>query len=72
MDRLSDPDTTVLASVERRGEADGVSNFIQACRTAGFATRMVYRSTPEAAAPVELYEFSKGGDARIRGEDVLL
>lgn len=58
MGRLSDTGTTVLASVERRGE-DGVSKFLEACHGEGFTVRMVFRAPMDAPAPVELYELRK-------------
>lgn len=66
MGRLSDVGTTVLCSVERRGD-DGVPRFLDACQAEGFALQMVYRAAPDAAAPVELYELSKGGQDLFRG-----
>lgn len=66
MGRLSDFGTTVLCSVERRGD-DGVPRFLDACAAEGFSRRMVYRSAPEASAPIELYELSQGGEAGMRG-----
>lgn len=69
MGRLSDAGTTVLCSVERRGD-DGVPRFLKACEAEGFALQMVYRAGPSAPAPVELYEFSKGGREGFRGVPV--
>ena len=66
MGRLSDAGTTVLCSVERRGD-DGVPRFLDACKAEGFERRMVYRSAPGAPAPIELYELSKGGQQGFRG-----
>lgn len=66
MGRLSDEGTTVLCSVERRGD-DGVPRFLDACEAEGFERRMVYRSEPGAPAPIELYELSKGGQEGFRG-----
>lgn len=66
MGRLSDAGTTVLCSVERRGD-DGVPRFLDACEAEGFERRMVYRSAPGAPAPIELYELSKGGQEGFRG-----
>ncbi|CAM9870625.1 unnamed protein product [Scytosiphon promiscuus] len=66
MGRLSDPGTTVLCSVERRG-VDGVPEFLEACKAEGFSLQMVYRAAPDAPAPVELYEFSKAGPEGFRG-----
>lgn len=69
MGRLSDEGTTVLCSVERRGD-DGVPRFLKACEAEGFTLQMVYRAAPSAPAPVELYEFSKGGREGFRGVPV--
>lgn len=69
MGRLSDAGTTVLCSVERRGD-DGVPQFLKACKAEGFSLQMVYRAAPSAPAPVELYEFSKGGREGFRGVPV--
>lgn len=66
MGRLSDAGTTVLCSVERRGD-DGVPQFLKACKAEGFSLQMVYRAAPSAPAPVELYEFSKGAREGFRG-----
>ncbi len=66
MGRLSDSGTTVLCSVERRGD-DGVPEFLKACEAEGFSLQMVYRAAPNAPAPVELYEFSKAGPGGFRG-----
>lgn len=64
MGELSDSGTTILTSVERRGE-DGVSKFLERCRAAGFETRLVFRASGDAPAPVEVYELSKGGAPRL-------
>lgn len=69
MGRLSDAGTTVLCSVERRGD-DGVPRFLEACEAEGFSLQMVYRAAPSAPAPVELYEFCKGGGEGFRGVPV--
>lgn len=69
MGRLSDVGTTVLCSVERRGD-DGVPEFLRACEAEGFSLQVVYRAVPSAPAPVELYEFSKGGRGGFRGVPV--
>eukprot|EP00903_Cladosiphon_okamuranus_P013178 g12291.t1 len=69
MGRLSDEGTTVLCSVERRGD-DGVPQFLKACEAEGFSLQMVYRAAASAPAPVELYEFSKGGRKGLRGVPV--
>lgn len=69
MGRLSDAGTTVLCSVERRGD-DGVPRFLKACQAEGFSLQMVYRAAASAPAPVELYEFSKGGKEGFRGVPV--
>lgn len=69
MGRLSDAGTTVLCSVERRGD-DGVPEFLKACEAEGFSLQMVYRAAQSAPSPVELYEFSKGGREGFRGVPV--
>lgn len=69
MGRLSDAGTTVLCSVERRGD-DGVPRFLAACRAEGFALQIVFRAAQGAPAPVELYEFSKDGRKGFRGAAV--
>ena len=66
MGRLSDAGTTVLCSVERRGD-DGVPRFLDACEAEGFERRMVYRSAKGAPSPIELYELTKGGQEGFRG-----
>eukprot|EP00904_Undaria_pinnatifida_P005892 jgi/Undpi1/2432/HiC_scaffold_13.g05813.m1 len=80
MGRLSDAGTTVLCSVERRGD-DGVPRFLDACEAEGFERRMVYRSAKGAPSPIELYELTKGGQEvqaarrirlKRRGDDVSL
>lgn len=70
MGRLSDRGTTVLASVERRGE-DGVFKFLDACLAEGFTSQMVYRAAPDAPAPVELYELRKRGPVGHRGTAIV-
>lgn len=44
--------------------------FLQACEAEGFSLQTVYRAAPSAPAPVELYEFSKGGREGFRGVPV--
>lgn len=66
MGRLSDAGTTVLCSVERRAD-DGVPQFLEACTSEGFALQMVFKAVKGSPSPVELYEFSKGGQEGFRG-----
>ncbi|CAM9181825.1 unnamed protein product [Ascophyllum nodosum] len=61
MGHLSDTGTTVLCSVERRGE-DGIPQFLSACVAEGFKLQLVFLAAPDAPSPVEIYELSRKGD----------